>query len=40
MLLGLLCFCVIVWWAFSSVTRKRFEEAERIPFDEEDGNTP
>lgn len=28
-------FLGIVWWAWSAARQKRFEEAARLPFDEE-----
>ena len=35
-LIGLACFVLIVVWAYSSASKKRFEEAAMLPFDEDD----
>lgn len=34
--LVVVCFSAICWWAFNSASRKGFEEAANIPFDDED----
>ena len=33
---GLLCFLVIVWWAFGKGSKQGFEEAANLPFAEND----
>jgi cytochrome c oxidase cbb3-type subunit IV len=33
---SLLCFLGIVYWAYSSAARKGFEEAARLPLDEDE----
>ncbi|MCU7554122.1 cbb3-type cytochrome c oxidase subunit 3 [Alteromonas sp. ASW11-19] len=30
------CFAGVVWWAFSSRNKKRFDEAANLPFADED----
>ena len=35
--LSLVVFLGIVWWAYGSSQRARFEEAARLPFSERDG---
>lgn len=32
-------FIGIVWWAFSKRNRKDFEDASRLPFEEDDSHT-
>lgn len=39
-LAGLVCFLLIVVWAYSSAARRRFEEAAMLPFDEDDEVAP
>lgn len=33
---GLVCFLLIVGWAYSSSAKRRFDEAEMLPFDDGD----
>jgi len=37
---SLLCFLGIVFWAYSSAARKDFEEAARLPLDEDEPTGP
>ena len=34
--LSLLAFAGIVWWAYSPQSKQRFDEAARLPFDDDD----
>ena len=36
----ILVFIGIVWWAFSKGNKQRFEEAGRLPLDEDDTPAP
>ncbi len=40
MLLGLASFLSLLWWVYRGASAKRFEEAGRIPFDDEDASPP
>lgn len=35
LVLCFLLFVAIIWWAYGSARRSRFEEASRLPFNEE-----
>ena len=35
----ILVFIGIVWWAYSKGNKKRFEDAGKLPFDEDDAPT-
>jgi cytochrome c oxidase cbb3-type subunit 4 len=39
-IVAMLAFLGVVWWAYRSTNRKRFEEDARIPFADEAGNSP
>ena len=36
---AMLAFFAVVWWAYRSANRKRFEEDARIPFADEAGDS-
>ena len=36
---AMLAFFVVVWWAYRSANRKRFEEDARLPFSDEAGDS-
>jgi cytochrome c oxidase cbb3-type subunit 4 len=38
--LAFAAFVGIVWWAYSGKARRGFEEAERLPFEEDTGSRP
>ena len=38
-LAAMLAFFAIVWWAYRSANRKRFEEDARLPFADEAGDS-
>ncbi|WP_374401330.1 cbb3-type cytochrome oxidase subunit 3 [Niveibacterium sp.] len=37
-LVSFILFIGICWWAYSGHTKRRFDEAARIPFDDEEGD--
>jgi len=38
-LVAMLAFFAIVWWAYRSANRRRFEEDARLPFADEAGDS-